>query len=71
MTELEMKTNMERIQKEMVMISLEALSWYFPGETEEPQIPPATILTRYQPNSSQKCYPLSHLLGSKKLNARD
>jgi hypothetical protein len=43
MTELEIKTNMERIQKEMVMISLEALTWYFPGETEKTQIAPATI----------------------------
>jgi hypothetical protein len=31
-----MNTNLERIQKEVAMVSLEALSWYLPGEIERP-----------------------------------
>jgi hypothetical protein len=45
-----MNTKLEKIQKEMVMISLEALIWIFLERLRKHKIPPAKILTRYQPN---------------------
>jgi hypothetical protein len=39
-----MNTNLERIQKEVAMVSLQALSSYLPGETEKPtKIPPTRL----------------------------
>jgi hypothetical protein len=54
-----MNPDLERIQKKVLIVSLEALSWYLPGETEKTtKIPqPRMKLGTSQSQDSNKALP--------------